>query len=131
MPRGGLIPELYGTCFVFPGPMNLLSGFLLAGDGLYTTRVASPKMPHSTSCLLIVPLLHQVNSISMLSATHAEAVQAVRQSVDRVTLMVCDGYNQDAYMTPQGVDEAARDKKRQALIHRKSQIFDPSACVSY
>lgn len=91
------------------------------------TGAAADKSGHVRSGQRVL----QVNGIPMLSATHAEALNAMRQSVDCLTLMVCDGYNADAYLAPEELTEKDKDKKRAALLHRKSRIFDPSACVAY
>ena len=40
--------------------------------------------------------ISQVNGQSMLGATHVEAVRALRNTGDKLNLLVCDGYDAEA-----------------------------------
>ncbi|XP_065190337.1 kelch-like protein 3 [Sycon ciliatum] len=100
-------------------------------DSIFVTRVLTGGAADKSGHLRVGQKILQVNSISMHGTTHAEALQATRQSVDRLTLMVCDGFNADGYVAPLDLIGTEKDKQLHKLISRKSMIFDPSAYVSY
>lgn len=47
----------------------------------------------------------QVNSVSMLGKTQEEALKVLQGVLDRLNLLVCDGYDPDAVKQTQNLDE--------------------------
>ncbi|EDO28754.1 predicted protein, partial [Nematostella vectensis] len=62
-------------------------------EGIFISKVSEGAAAHKDGRLMVGQRILEVNGVSLLGATHLEAVRALRSMGDRVTLLVCDGYD--------------------------------------
>ncbi|XP_065062730.1 protein scribble homolog [Rhopilema esculentum] len=65
-------------------------------EGIFISKVNASGAAGKDGKLKVGVRLLEVNGQSMLGATHVEAVRALRNTGDKLHLLVCDGYDADA-----------------------------------
>ncbi|KAK3743341.1 hypothetical protein QZH41_013908 [Actinostola sp. cb2023] len=62
-------------------------------EGIFISKVTEGAAAHKDGRLIVGQRILEVNGTSLLGATHLEAVRALRSMGDKLTLLVCDGYD--------------------------------------
>ena len=65
----------------------------MTDEGVFISKINSGGAARRDKRLKVGMRLLEVNGISLLGATHQEAVSALRNSGDKIRLIVCNGYD--------------------------------------
>eukprot|EP00117_Sycon_ciliatum_P010181 scpid44761/ scgid12187/ Protein scribble homolog; Protein LAP4 len=90
-------------------------------DGIYVSQILPGGAAEHSGMLKVGHRILQANSISMLGISHAEALQILRQSAERLHLMVCDGFK-SALVPPVG--DSAESRRQQVSEHYRKLCFN-------
>lgn len=81
-------------------------------EGIFVSKVNLNGAAARDARLKVGMRILEVNNTSLLGATHVDAVRALRTAGDNLSLIVCDGYDEDAA----------------AALHPENILFNPLLC---